>query len=133
MIAAVLDPFEHQLTLVNAGHMPPMLRHSGGMVEAIGQDEAGLPLGVMEEYDYDRYVRSLEPGDFLTLFTDGISEAMNTEKQLYGLERLASQIGTQAASVSDLGLQILDDVRTFVGSQPQSDDMCLACFGREIG
>ncbi|MBN1852503.1 MAG: SpoIIE family protein phosphatase [Pirellulales bacterium] len=133
MIMAVLDPIKHQLTLVNAGHMAPMLRHSGGRVEAIGQDQAGLPLGVLEEYDYECYVRNVEPGDFLTIFTDGISEAMNPDKQLYGLERLAIQIGSQAASVSDLGLQILEDVRAFVGSQPQSDDMCLACFGRENG
>ena len=131
MVVAVLDPREHGLTLVNAGHMPPMLRHSGGTVEEIGQDETGLPLGVLEEYEYESYYRQLERGDFLTLYTDGISEAMNVDKQLYGLERLSNQISAPAVNVTDLGHLILDDVRAFVGTQRQSDDMCLACFGRE--
>lgn len=131
MVVAVLDPNEHRLTLVNAGHMPPILRHIGGKVEEIGGEEAGLPLGVLEKYDYNSYTHPIEPGDFLTLFTDGISEAMNTEKQAYGLERLSAQISSPTATVADLGHLILDDVRAFVGGQQQSDDMCLACFGRE--
>jgi serine phosphatase RsbU (regulator of sigma subunit)/pSer/pThr/pTyr-binding forkhead associated (FHA) protein len=131
MVVAVLDPKNHDLVLVNAGHMPPFLRHSGGTVEEIGDEAAGLPLGVMEDYQYEAFCRPLAPGDFLTVFTDGISEAMNAEKQLYGLERLSNQVGSQAVSVVELGERILSDVRNFVGGQPQSDDMCLACFGRE--
>jgi serine phosphatase RsbU (regulator of sigma subunit) len=131
MVVAVLDPKNHDLVLVNAGHMPPFLRHGGGSVEEIGGQEAGLPLGVMEDYAYESFRRTLAPGDFLTVFTDGISEAMNAEKQLYGLERLSRQVGLQAVSIVELGEHILNDVRNFVGGQPQSDDMCLACFGRE--
>jgi sigma-B regulation protein RsbU (phosphoserine phosphatase) len=66
----------------------------------------------------------------VTIFTDGFSEAMNSSRELYGLDRLTQQISRPAASVVDLGQLILDDVRRFVDGFSQSDDMCLACFGR---
>jgi serine phosphatase RsbU (regulator of sigma subunit) len=129
-VLAVLDPKRHEVTIVNAGHMPPLLRHGEGQVEGVGTAEAGFLLGVDAEYQYQQYTRHLEPGDFLTIFTDGISEAMNSEGELYGLFRLRQQVGAQVASVAALGRHILDDVKCFVGGHPQSDDMCLACFGR---
>ena len=73
----------------------------------------------------------LAPGDFLTLFTDGISEAMNTQGEIYGMERIRQQVAAPMDTVTDLGRHILDDVKQFVGDRSQSDDMCLACFGRE--
>ena len=72
----------------------------------------------------------ISPGGFLTLFTDGISEAMNVANELYGIKRLHQQLSADAKDVSTLGKLILDDVRKFVGGRSQSDDMCLACFGR---
>lgn len=130
MIVAVVDPAIHKLTLVNAGHMAPLLRANGGTVETIGEEAAGLPLGVTDDYPYEANHRDLAPGDFLTIFTDGFSEAMNSERELYGLERLTQEISSPALSVVDLGRHILEDVRKFVSGYAQSDDMCLACFGR---
>jgi len=129
-ILAVLDVKNHELTLVNAGHMPPLLRRGSGDVEAIGGDQAGLPLGVVSDFEYEQHSQPLAPGDFLALFTDGISEAMNSDNELYGIERLRGQMSDGKAEVSNLGRVILDDVKRFVGGRPQSDDMCLACFGR---
>jgi serine phosphatase RsbU (regulator of sigma subunit) len=130
MIVAVVDPKSHRLSLVNAGHMAPILRHSGGKVEAVGDEQAGLPLGVAGEMTYEAVHFDLAPGDFVTIFTDGFSEAMNADRDLYGLERLMEQVSSAAVSVNDLGKHILEDVREFVDGHAQSDDMCLACFGR---
>ena len=130
MIVAVLNPDTHELTMVNAGHMAPLLRRRDGSVEEIGEDAAGLPLGVATTIEYESLRRTLEPGDVLTIFTDGFSEAMNAERELYGLERLTKEISSPAISVGDLGQHILEDVRKFVGGFDQSDDMCLVCFGR---
>ncbi|MGD9634565.1 MAG: SpoIIE family protein phosphatase [Pirellulales bacterium] len=130
MIVAVVEPKTNKLTLVNAGHMAPLLRRNGGEVEAVGEETAGLPLGVAGEMSYEAEHRTLEPGDFVTIFTDGFSEAMNSDRDLYGLERLMQQVSSVAVSVNDLGKHILDDVHKFVDGHAQSDDMCLACFGR---
>jgi serine phosphatase RsbU (regulator of sigma subunit) len=130
MIVAVLNPETHEMTLVNAGHMAPLLRHKDGMVVEIGEEQSGLPLGVTDDWEYESVVHQFEPGEFVTIFTDGFSEAMNADRDLYGMERLAKQIGCDTVSVADLGEHILDDVRRFVNGFDQSDDMCLACFGR---
>lgn len=131
MCVAVVDPRSHTLTLVNAGHMPPMLRGASGEVIEIGGDLAGLPIGVIDDYEFEAYQRELEPGDFVTIFTDGFSEAMNSRRDLYGIEKLAEVIGNKQVGPHDLGKHVLDDVRRFAGDFPQSDDMCLVCFGRD--
>ena len=130
MIVAVVDPASHRLTLVNAGHMPPLLRRACGNVEEVGDEITGLPIGVMDGFEYESVDLEFGPGDSLTMFTDGFSEAMNSSRDLYGLERLADQIKAGACDVEDLGRHVLADVRKFVGDFDQSDDMCLACFGR---
>lgn len=127
---AVVDPGGQSLTVVNAGHMPPLLRSRTGQVEPIGADAAGLPLGVVEDYPYQSTTHNLEPGGFLTIFTDGISEAMDPDGQLYGLDRLENAFSAPAPGADQLGRHILDDVRSFVSGYPQSDDMCLTCLGR---
>jgi sigma-B regulation protein RsbU (phosphoserine phosphatase) len=130
MLVAVVDPKDHKLTLVNAGHMAPILRRNGGAIEVVGEEAAGLPIGVAADLPYESVTRTLEAGDFLTVFTDGFSEAMNADRDLYGLERLMEQVSSSAVSVADLGKHILEDVSKFVDGHAQSDDMCLACFGR---
>lgn len=131
MIVGVVNPHTHELLTVNAGHMAPILRNRTGTVEEIGEDAAGLPLGVAQGYEYQSHTHILEPGEMLTIFTDGFSEAMNNQRELYGLERLKRQISLPAQNVADFGQQILEDVSRFVDGFDQSDDMCLVCFGRE--
>lgn len=130
MIFAIVDPQTHEMTIVNAGHMPPMLRHADGTVEEISEEISGLPIGVYDEFEYESKTWQLESGDFVTIFTDGFSEAMNANRDLYGIERLIKTVGTKNVKNADLGGHILEDVREFVGGVPQSDDMCLTCFGR---
>ena len=131
MVVAVVDPRSSTLTLVNAGHMPPLLRTAEADVLEIGGEQAGLPLGVIDDYNYESYQRDLEPGDLVTIFTDGFSEAMNSRRELFGLERLVELAGTTEVPITELGPFILSNVRKFAGDFPQSDDMCLVCFGRE--
>jgi serine phosphatase RsbU (regulator of sigma subunit) len=129
-VLAVLDADKHEVTIVNAGHMAPFLRHGKGQVDTIGEEETGLPLGVDADYQYEACTYAIAPGDFLALFTDGFSEAMNTKNELYGLDRLREQLADDKTPIAELGRLILEDVKRFVGGHPQSDDMCLACFGR---
>ncbi|MEA1951989.1 MAG: SpoIIE family protein phosphatase, partial [Planctomycetota bacterium] len=132
MVLAVLDPARHEVTLVNAGHMPPLLSKTDGSVVEVGGAEGGLPLGVDPGLPYEHAVIELAAGESLTIFTDGITEAMNCQDELYGGARLWTQVGArhEKDDVKALGIRILDDVRQFVGSRSQSDDMCLTCFGR---
>jgi serine phosphatase RsbU (regulator of sigma subunit)/pSer/pThr/pTyr-binding forkhead associated (FHA) protein len=129
-VLAILEPQRHKLTVVNAGHMAPLLRHAAGELEEVGNAEVGVPLGVSQDFPYDPCTIDLAPGDTLTLYTDGITEAMNGQGELYGFARLRNVISRPAEGVADLGQNLLSDVQRFVGSRSQSDDMCICCFGR---
>jgi len=130
LVLAVLDPVLHEVTIVRAGHMAPLLRRPSGAVEALAEAETDLPLGVCEEVTYAQRTVKLRPGDCVTLYTDGITEAMNDTGELYGRQRLWAQLRCGAQGVATIGRRILGDIKRFVGSHPQSDDICLACFGR---
>ncbi len=131
MVIAVIDGNKNQLTLVNAGHMPPMLRNAAGEVTEIGGEQAGLPVGVVDDFEFDSYQHDLAPGDLVTLFTDGFSEAMNSQRELYGIERMTKIISVKDVKTMEIGNHLLTDVREFAGDFPQSDDMCLVCLGRD--
>ncbi|HEY1603737.1 MAG TPA: SpoIIE family protein phosphatase [Pirellulales bacterium] len=131
IVIAVLDPNKHEVCLVNGGHMAPFLRHADGRVEEVGSDAAGVPLGVAGDYEYQQFEMVLKPSESLTLFTDGFSEAMNANNDLYGLARLHDHLATAAKGVQQQGAILLADVKSFVGDRAQSDDMCLICFGRQ--
>jgi sigma-B regulation protein RsbU (phosphoserine phosphatase) len=88
-------------------------------------------LGVIDDYQYEAYERELQSGDFVTVFTDGFSEAMNSNRELFGMERLTEVVGDKSVGSHELGQHLLENVRGFAGDYPQSDDMCLVCFGRE--
>jgi len=130
LVLTVLDPARHEVRLVNAGHMPPLMRHRSGAVEPTGESVGGLPLGVTNDIEYEEACVTLAPGDSLTMYTDGIPDAMNVAHDFYGAKRLEAQLAAPIDGVKALGQHILDDVRRFVGSQAQSDDMCVTCFGR---
>ncbi len=130
LVLAVLDPARHEVTIVNAGHMPPFMRNASGIVDAIGAEQSGVPLGVASDFPYEQCTVGLAPGECIVAFTDGFSEAMNPEGELYGISRLRTLVAAPQAPVKTLGRRILDDVKNFVAGRAQSDDMCLACFGR---
>jgi len=133
LIMAVLNPQTHEMTIVNAGHMAPMLRRVEGEVEDAGEAEAGLPLGVLDDYQYQQCQITLSPGEIITLYTDGINEAHNNQGSQYTIERIRKQVAATAESAATVGRNIIADVRRFIGREPQGDDMCLVCFGRSWG
>jgi len=130
-ILNVLDPTTHEVMIVNAGHMAPLWRHGSGGVDRAGQEQGGLPLGVFDGGEYESFSITLEPGDSLMLYSDGIPDAMNEAEEFYGEERLLAQVGrSELNGVIALGEHILADVDRFAGARRQTDDMCLTLFGR---
>ena len=113
-IISVLDPAAHTLTYANAGHMPLLVRHADGSADEYGQDEIGVPIGVMEGYPYEALTYELRPGDSVVLYTDGVSEAMNPEDALYGTPELIDFVKAQpVGSAQELGRRC---VRTFAAT-----------------
>lgn len=130
LVVAVFDPGIHRLSLVNAGHMPPLLRTAAGSVTAIGVEAAGLPLGVDPQHAYHETAVDVPPGATLVCYTDGISEALDHAQRPYGFERLTRVVAAANAGASDVGQRILADVERHSAGQVRSDDICLVCLGR---
>lgn len=127
---AVLDPQQHTLTYINGGHNPALLlRQSDGALEILSK--TGIPLGIFEDARWESRQVSLQPGDVLTMFTDGIPEASGPESAAFGDERL------QAALKASFGLPagqvqqgLLQAVSEFTQGAPQSDDITLLVVRR---
>jgi serine phosphatase RsbU (regulator of sigma subunit) len=130
LVVAVLDPRSHHVTLASAGHLPVFLREASGSVRTIGTDLGCLPLGLDATRGYTSCELDLAPGSTLVFYTDGISEAMDHEQRLYGLERLEEILAGPSGEAGELGRRILADVERHAAGQIRSDDMCLVCVGR---
>ena len=129
-VLIVIDPVRNQLTLVNAGHLPPLRRNTAGLVEAIGANESGLPLGILPNQTFQQTVFDLAPDESWLVFTDGVTEAMRMPQEIYGNKRLMKFLETGPAKIDDLIKAVVDDVEAYVEGQAQSDDICMVGFQR---
>ena len=130
-VLVLVDSVSHKLTVINAGHMAPLIRRAGGQVETFSEEVSGLPLGVDRETKYQAATTSIGPGDVVVLFTDGVSEAMSRHDSLFGIDALTRAITTADRSPAQVGDAVLRALRSHVGNRPQNDDIALVCFGRD--
>jgi sigma-B regulation protein RsbU (phosphoserine phosphatase) len=120
---AQLDPASGKLTYVNAGHNPPLLYRAqqDELIELVG---TGIPLGLFESAEFEQCRTRLEPGDFLVLYTDGLSEAMDREHCMFGEERLRRTLLDHChASAEDIAEALEQAVNAFAGAILPSDDI----------
>jgi serine phosphatase RsbU (regulator of sigma subunit) len=130
LVLAILDYQNHTLSVVNAGHLAPLLRRANGTIEEIAAgDQTGLPLVVLSGYEYVSVDASLNPGDVLVLCTDGIYDALNTEGKLFGKERVLKVLKSNHGA-TQIGRDIVKAVEQFAAGVPQYDDITLVTVGR---
>lgn len=129
---AILDPASHTVAVVNAGHLPPLLfRPHRGTVNAIPDETAGLPLGVVKGEKYESYQLCLQPGECLLMFTDGVPDAQGVKGECLGMDRIANSVHEDYLySPSGLGHTLLSAVQEHAAGRSQFDDIALVCFGR---
>ncbi len=130
LLLAVLERTTPRITLINAGHLAPLRRRASGAIEVIGESQRGLALGILPEQEYQELQVEAEPGDVWFACTDGFTEAVGPNGQMYGAERLHAALERDPVGVQETGERIVQDVERFVGEQQQSDDMCLVGWGR---
>ena len=118
MIYGILDPKNKMISFANAGHLSPLLINSNEIkfLETI----SGLPLGLID-IPYVENEIELTEGSKLLLYSDGVSEAMNSKDEEYGTERILSHMKKKTSSIQSL----LEDVRSFASGHPASDDITI--------
>ena len=128
-IYLTLDVKTHQMTLANAGHLPPFIRRrDAGKLERI-DGGAGTAIGIFDDAEYEQVALQLEPGDTMVLCTDGVLEATNVAGEQYGFERLEASLGGGHSRSADLAARLQKDLREHVGEAAQYDDLTLIVFG----
>ncbi|HLJ77456.1 MAG TPA: PP2C family protein-serine/threonine phosphatase [Acidobacteriaceae bacterium] len=119
---AEFDPSTRMLTYINAGHNSPILLRASGAVERL--QAGGMPLGVMDQAPYQSAAVTLQPGDWVAAFTDGVIEAENPVQAQYGEDRLLTMLRWGAAMPPQALLDtILADITRFAQNAPQHDDI----------
>jgi len=121
---AEYDPVTRDLVYVNAGHDPPILRRQTGGIERL--TAGGIPLGIQENTPYESGSTTLQSGDWLVIFTDGVTEAENIRQEEYGEVRFMVLLyANPTMTPPELLNTILTDIEHFVGNTPQHDDITL--------
>ncbi len=121
---SILDTRTGQLVYVNAGHNPPCILRRDGSREYL--DCGGLVVGVMPNSEYEEGHATLLAGDDLVLYTDGITEAANTEDEMFGEERLEQLlIEHRHASAREIEERVYTSVKDFAAGASQTDDLTM--------
>jgi phosphoserine phosphatase RsbU/P len=126
---AEYDPRSRHLSYVNAGHNPPViLRKSGGACQVLRLEAGGPVIGVLRQ-PYQQESFPLEPGDLVVLFTDGVSESMNTRNEEWGEDSLIEFAKIcHGLAAFEVMTRILAAAEAFAGGASQHDDMTLVVF-----
>ena len=124
----ILDVTTGNVQFANAGHNPPLLKRADGSFEYL-KTRAGFVLAGMEGVRYRMGELTLNPGDRMFLYTDGVTEATDVENRLYGEERLLVFMN-QSASMEAAALlpAVKANIDEFVGEAPQFDDITMLIF-----
>ncbi len=121
----ILNLRDGTLVMTNAGHNPPLLKRGSGAFEWLTAQNGPL-VGPMAGIAFNESTIQLQPGDELFLYTDGVTEADNRRRELFGKDRLKMVLDkSQARSVVDRLGEVMQAVRTFAGDAPQADDITM--------
>jgi sigma-B regulation protein RsbU (phosphoserine phosphatase) len=125
----ILDTKSHTLSFCNAGHNPPFLFSPGK--ECLRLTEGGIVAGMIPGFPYTGSHAEISPGSVLVLFTDGVTEAMNTREEEFGEERLIQIISRSLDDNAENILHnILSEVNLFTKGTEQFDDITLLVIKR---
>jgi serine phosphatase RsbU (regulator of sigma subunit)/pSer/pThr/pTyr-binding forkhead associated (FHA) protein len=131
----IIEPNTHKIRLVNAGHMVPLLIPADGspVRDVVSDEITGLPLGVADEFPYEMIEFSIQPGDCLLLYSDGVSEAMSSRDEAFTTDAIKK---TLAASKSKDPGVLVDNLKKALdahaaGREYPHDDITIVCVGRK--
>jgi len=120
----ILDKQNKLLRYSNAGHNPPILYHGDDKFEKL--KTRGKPLGIFEKIDLEERIVALSPGDIIVFYTDGVTDAADSEGKRFGEDRLKAVISKNGErSAEALTHSIFDSQKDFVQEEPQFDDITI--------
>ena len=111
-----------RFSYVNAAHCPPLIVRAGG--DQVALEATGMPVGLIDAVEFAVAEEQLSSGDKVVIYTDGVTEAQNTEARFFGKKRLREQVAAHAAEgCAAIHDAIQEAVAAFTEGAPQSDDI----------
>ncbi|MFH1490338.1 MAG: SpoIIE family protein phosphatase [Pseudomonadota bacterium] len=125
LFLGILDTRSGEVVYCNGGHNPPYLIRSNGRIHPM-ESTHGMALGVEESFTYRSGKVTVEGGDTIFLYTDGVTEAMNEKKELFSEKRMEEKLRTlKEKPVESVIAGVMEEVRSFSEGVPQSDDITM--------
>jgi sigma-B regulation protein RsbU (phosphoserine phosphatase) len=130
---ALIDSTRSQITYVNAGQNPPLMLHrsSSGQPQISRLGRTGMALGIQKDNTYDQYTLKFFPGDFLVMYTDGVTDLVNSNHEEFGMDRLLKVVNdTSRGTAEDMARSIEMALDKFSGGTVYTDDITLVIAKR---
>jgi len=124
LFCAVLDTKSGKLACASGGHTSPVLVRPGQPPRLLA-DRPGTVVGIQPQLSFEQREIQLEPGDTLFLYTDGVTEAFDPDRQLFGEDRMLQALREAPQGSKEMAERVLEAVRGFTRGEPQSDDIAL--------
>lgn len=125
----IYDLETRTLVFTNAGHMTPLLRRDGRVYPIQAEQAHCTPIGIMEGMEFGEARIQLHSGDMIILTTDGVHEAHDPAGNEYGIKRLSRRVRSARGNAGEVVKAILQDLDSFVGNGPQTDDITIVAMG----
>jgi sigma-B regulation protein RsbU (phosphoserine phosphatase) len=123
LFLGILDIRNGTVEYCNGGHNPPYIIRANGEIEAL-QLTGGIALGVVEDFSFQSKRIALNEGDTLFIYSDGVTEAMNSEHELFSEARLEAELNRlRDLPVDGIITGVMEAIRRFSGDEPQTDDI----------
>jgi phosphoserine phosphatase RsbU/P len=130
---AVLDPVRHVLTFVSAGHQSPLLYQQGKatLTEVVEREVSGPPLGIMEDVPFGQCEITLQPGENLLLYTDGVTDSLNPDNKQFNISGIEAAIQSAGVVTPRVFVErVFNAVHKHAAGRPAFDDITLLSIGR---
>lgn len=130
VLIVVFSPNAGLITFANAGHNPPIIHRVNNTLQELAP--TGMALGIFENTPIGEHTISIEPGEKLIFYTDGITEAFTDEDEMFGIERLRKAVlSAQNCDANSVLVLIEDKLNEFLDGAAQSDDLTVAALVRK--
>jgi phosphoserine phosphatase RsbU/P len=134
----IVDPKAHRMTIVNAGHINPVLYrpHHNSFEDIVTNAQSGIPLGIMSDFPYEAFEFPFNEGDSVLLFTDGVTDATAADGSMFDFAGIKNCLmaGDQVLGLPTrpkaIGERVMHSVRKHLNGRPQNDDIAIVCVGR---
>jgi sigma-B regulation protein RsbU (phosphoserine phosphatase) len=128
---ALIELDKNSIRYASAGHNKMLLQRGDGELKELSSQN--IPCGFYEDEVYQELSDTFVPGDYLVLYSDGVTEAFNEKQEMYGLERLKSCLSEQNHRIAEKKLKnVMSSVQNFIGNAEAADDITLIVCGESV-